>query len=100
MAPGRSRKDGSRVRIVERREEWNDVVRAFDHCDARHSWQWGELRARQGWTPLRVSAFGGGECLAAAAFVARRVRGLGAIVYAPRGPLVNRKRNDVCDAAS
>jgi lipid II:glycine glycyltransferase (peptidoglycan interpeptide bridge formation enzyme) len=95
-----TRRMGAHVRVVERREEWNDLVRAFDDCDARHSWQWGELRARQGWTPLRVAAFGGGECLAAAAFVARRVRGLGAIVYAPRGPLVNRKRNDVWDAAA
>ena len=71
MAPERSRRDSTGVRIVERRDEWNDVVRAFDHCDARHSWEWGELRARQGWTPLRVAAFGGGECLAAAAFLAR-----------------------------
>src|SRR5438067_3545056 len=100
VAPERSRRDSTRVRIVERRDEWNDVVRAFDHCDARHSWEWGELRARQGWTPLRVAAFGGGECLAAAAFLARGMRGLGTVVYAPRGPLIDPKRNDVWDAAA
>ena len=100
MSPERSRQPSTRVRIVERREEWNDVVRTFDHCDARHSWQWGELRARQGWTPLRVAAFAGGECLAAAAFLARRMRGLGVVVYAPRGPLIDPKRNDVWDAAA
>ena len=90
----------ARVRIVERREEWNEIVRAFPDCDARHSWEWGELRAQQGWTPLRVAAFAGGECLAAGAFLARGVAGLGTVAYAPRGPLIDPKRNDMWDAAA
>jgi lipid II:glycine glycyltransferase (peptidoglycan interpeptide bridge formation enzyme) len=88
------------VRTVERREEWNAIVRAFPDCDVRHSWEWGELRAQQGWTPLRVAAFAGGECMAAAAFLARGVAGLGTVAYAPRGPLVDPKRNDMWDAAA
>jgi len=53
------------VRAVARRDEWNGIVREFRDCDVRHAWEWGELRARQGWTPLRLAAFAGGECLAA-----------------------------------
>jgi peptidoglycan pentaglycine glycine transferase (the first glycine) len=88
------------VRAVERRDEWNEIVRAFPACDVRHAWQWGELRARQGWTPLRLAAFAGDECVAAAAFLAREVAGLGTVVYAPRGPLIDPKRNDMWDAAA
>src|SRR5205807_930865 len=88
------------VRAVERRDEWNAIVREFRACDARHSWEWGELRAWQGWTPLRLAAFAGGECVAAAAVLARRVPGLGVVAYAPRGPLVDPERNDMWDAAA
>ena len=35
----------ARVRAVERRDEWNALVREFRACDARHSWEWGELRS-------------------------------------------------------
>src|ERR671923_2160657 len=100
MSPERADRHGTHVRIVERRDEWNEVVRAFNHCDARHSWEWGELRARQGWTPLRLAAFAGGDCLAAAAFVTRAVPGLGVVAYAPRGPLLDPARDDVWDAAA
>src|SRR6266850_4310565 len=48
------------VRAIERRDEWKAIVRAFPACDVRHAWQWGELRARQGWRPLRLAAFAGG----------------------------------------
>ena len=88
------------VRAVERGDEWNAIVREFRACDARHSWEWGELRAWQGWTPLRLAAFAGGECVAAAAVLTRRVPGLGVVAYAPRGPLVDPKRNDMWDAAA
>jgi peptidoglycan pentaglycine glycine transferase (the first glycine) len=91
---------GARVRAVERRDEWNEIVREFRDCDTRHAWEWGELRARQGWTPLRLAAFARGECVAAAAVLARRVPGLGVVAYAPRGPLVDPKRNDMWDAAA
>jgi len=100
VSPDREGPVAARVRTVERREEWNEIVRAFPDCDARHSWEWGELRGQQGWTPLRVAAFAGGECVAAAAFLARGVAGLGTVAYAPRGPLVDRKRNDMWDAAA
>lgn len=90
----------SHVRTIERRDEWNELVRAFAACDVRHSWEWGELRARQGWSPLRLAAFAGGDCLAAAAFVTRAVPGLGVVAYAPRGPLLDPAREDVWDAAA
>jgi len=90
----------ARVRAVERRDEWNALVREFSDCDARHAWEWGELRARQGWAPLRLAAFAGGECVAAAAVLLRRVPGLGAVAYAPRGPLLDPRRPEAWDAAA
>ena len=90
----------ARVRAVERRDEWNALVREFSGCDARHAWEWGELRAQQGWSPLRLAAFAGGECVAAAAVLLRRVPGLGTVAYAPRGPLLDPTRVDAWDAAA
>lgn len=76
------------VRVVERRDEWNALVLGLPRPDFRQSWEWGALRATQGWRTLRVAAFAGGDCLAAASTLGRDAPGLGPVFYAPRGPLV------------
>ena len=48
------------------------------------SWAWGELKARFGWQPVRLSATDGGS---AAQVLLRPYRGL-AVAYVPRGPVL------------
>jgi lipid II:glycine glycyltransferase (peptidoglycan interpeptide bridge formation enzyme) len=76
------------LRTITARDGWDDTVRGFAASDLRQSYGWGELRRSQGWAPLRVAAFEGSRCLAAMSVLARPIPGLGAVLYAPRGPLI------------
>ena len=78
----------ARGHLVRRRDEWNSLVLAMPRPDFRQSWQWGAVRVSRGWDVLRVAVLDGGACVAAAQVLARRVPGLGVLLYAPRGPLV------------
>jgi lipid II:glycine glycyltransferase (peptidoglycan interpeptide bridge formation enzyme) len=87
-----------RIRTIVSAEEWDPLVLEFATCDFRQSFGWGEARARQGWRPLRVAAFDGDECLVALAILGRPVPGLGSVLYAPRGPLIDVKNRPAWDA--
>lgn len=69
------------------RHEWNAFVAA---CDAGHmlqSWEWGELKARSGWEPIRLVLHQGGRIRAAAQVLIRTLPyGVGRLAYVPRGP--------------
>jgi lipid II:glycine glycyltransferase (peptidoglycan interpeptide bridge formation enzyme) len=78
----------ARVRVVRRRDEWNALVLGMPRPDFRQCWQWGAVRLSRGWDVLRVAVVDGDACAAAAQVLVRRVPGLGALLYAPRGPLV------------
>lgn len=80
-----------RVRPVEDAEEWDSLVLGFRETDVRQSHAWGEVRSRLGWRPIRMAAFDGPRCVAATAVLARRVPGLGTVLDAPRGPLLDRE---------
>lgn len=69
------------------RDEWNALALGF-LADVRQSWEWGEVRVRQGWKTVRLAALVDGVCVAALAVLARRVPGLGVVGYAPRAPLL------------
>lgn len=76
------------LRTVTSRDEWNYTVLGFPGCDLRQSYEWGELMRSQGWEPLRLAAFNGSRCLVAMSVLAKRMPGLGSVLYAPRGPLI------------
>lgn len=67
---------------------WNALALEFSTADVRQSYEWGELRRRQGWRSVRLAAFLGDRCPVALAVQVRRVPGLGTLAYAPRGPLM------------
>jgi lipid II:glycine glycyltransferase (peptidoglycan interpeptide bridge formation enzyme) len=69
------------------RDEWNALALSFG-ADVRQSWEWGQVRAQQGWEVVRFAAFAAGLCVGALAVLARRVPLLGVVGYAPRAPLL------------
>lgn len=69
------------------RDEWNGIVAGFAAHDVKQGFEWGELRSEHGWPPTRLAVFRGDESVAACALLTRAVPGLGAVMYAPRGPL-------------
>ena len=74
--------------FVERREEWNALVRALPHPDFRQSWEWGAFRGADGWGVVRAAAVTRERALVAAQVLVRRVPGLGRLLYVPRGTLL------------
>jgi lipid II:glycine glycyltransferase (peptidoglycan interpeptide bridge formation enzyme) len=78
-----------RIHVVEDAEEWNSLVLRLPACDVRQGWEWGELLRRLGWRPFRVAACADGAPVAALSALVRRLPGLGALAYAPRGPLLD-----------
>lgn len=79
--------EGLEIRTIGQRENWDDLVRSFAAYDFRQGFEWGEMRGEQGWKILRLAVFGKSECLAAVSLQHRPLPPLGAIIYAPRGPL-------------
>lgn len=71
---------------VHDRERWNSIVEALDG-DVRQGFEWGELRRRAGWQPVRIAVQDGDEPVAACALLVRSVPALGSVLYASRGPL-------------
>ncbi len=54
------------------------------------TWAWGELKRETGWVPHRLLIAGPeGRPLAAASVLERQLPGLGPLLYAPRGPILD-----------
>ncbi len=79
----------------DRRVEWNALVAACPHGDLLQCWEWGELKARTGWTPLPVAVERQGRLAAACLLLRRPVPGGLSLLYAPRGPLVDFSQPDL-----
>lgn len=75
------------VRLVTEAGEWDALVQAFPGHDVKQCFAWGELRGERGWRPWRLAVLRGDRPVAAASVLVRRVRGLGALLYVPHGPL-------------
>jgi lipid II:glycine glycyltransferase (peptidoglycan interpeptide bridge formation enzyme) len=75
------------VRRIANGDQWNRLVQSFDTHDLKQGFEWGELRREQGWVPTRFAVLQNGDCVAACSVLTRAVPGLGAVLYAPRGPL-------------
>lgn len=71
------------------RKRYSDFVASGDHAGFLQMWEWGELKARTGWEPLRVAVERDGRFAATAQVLKRSVPGLGkSLFYSPGGPLL------------
>ncbi len=80
------------IRIAQEheRERFNRFVAGFDSGDLLQSWEWGDLKARTGWQPIRVVGEVDGEIVAAVSFLKRKLPKLPkCIFYASRGPVLD-----------
>lgn len=72
------------------RQRFNDFVARFETGDLLQSFEWGELKARTGWSPVRVLAEQHGRIVATASILKRPIPKIGrCIMYAPRGPVLD-----------
>jgi peptidoglycan pentaglycine glycine transferase (the first glycine) len=80
------------VRVVQApsREAWNKFVSSQTGSSVYQSYEWGEIRRTQAWTPHYVALESGlGEWLAASLVLSKHLPGgVGALLYSPRGPVV------------
>ncbi|HEY4034062.1 MAG TPA: peptidoglycan bridge formation glycyltransferase FemA/FemB family protein [Ktedonobacteraceae bacterium] len=75
------------------RSQWDKFVAEHSEGHLLQSWNWGELKAFSGWSPLRLGLWDG-ECMVAAAQVLRRTMShvplrLGHMAYIPKGPVID-----------
>jgi peptidoglycan pentaglycine glycine transferase (the first glycine) len=70
--------------------DWNSFVAAFPGGHVLQSSEWGQLKERFGWQVARVAIEGGGQWLAGAQVLFRRLPlRLRTIAYVPKGPITD-----------
>lgn len=71
------------------------MVAACPHGDVLQCLEWGELKARTGWTPLPIGVERGGRLAAGCLLLKRPIPGGLSLLYAPRGPVVDFAQADL-----
>ncbi len=85
-----------RTATEEDRARFDEFVARFDTGDLLQSFEWGDLKSRSGWKPVRVYAEDGGQIVAAASLLKRAIPRTGrCIVYAPRGPVLDTRNAEL-----
>ena len=87
---------------TDQRQQWDAFVSNAPSSHLLQSWGWGELKARAGWSPLRLALWKEGEIVAAATVLRRTAPHLplyaGHFAYIPRGPVIDWSDSILCDA--
>ncbi len=89
---------------VEQREQWDHFISEHPRAHLLQSWGWGELKASQGWSPLRLALWDTQEQphkMVAAAQVLRRGAAhiplwIGHLAYIPKGPVLDWSQPGEC----
>lgn len=72
------------------REAWNEFVASQPGANLYQSYEWGDIRRMQGWTPRYVALTDGRAWVVASLILVKRLPGgLGALLYSPRGPITS-----------
>jgi lipid II:glycine glycyltransferase (peptidoglycan interpeptide bridge formation enzyme) len=73
----------------EDRDEWNDFAAWCPGSDVLQSWEWGDLKGKGEWTPIRLALKDGGKFVSGMSLLKRDLPIPGkSILYASRGPLL------------
>jgi len=85
----------SRLITYPDKDKWNDFVASTPSAPILQSFEWGELKAKFGWTPLRIVVEEGDKIVAAASILKREIPYIKhSLFYSPRGPAVNFSNRD------
>ena len=79
----------------DRKSDWNRFVSGCPAGDFMQAWEWGDLKARTGWTPLRLALERDGGLVAGMQILQRQAPGGRCLFYAPRGPLAPPERPEL-----
>jgi len=75
--------------LIDDARAWNSVLLSLPYAHVLQAWQWGEVKARHGWTPNRLLWEHNGP-VAAAQILRRRVpRTPWSVLYVPKGPALD-----------
>jgi lipid II:glycine glycyltransferase (peptidoglycan interpeptide bridge formation enzyme) len=86
------------ARIITQKNEWNRFVSASPQGHLRQSFEWGEVRAADGWKPIRLAIEEGGEIHAGISILKKEIPFSGlSIFYAPRGPVLDYYNRELFD---
>lgn len=88
----------ARLLTVEDKEKLNAFMASSPKGHVLQTWEWGEIKARTGWKPLRLVVEKKDRIIAAVSILKRTVPLLKKnIFYAPRGPVLNIDDREVLD---
>ncbi len=72
------------------RDRFNQFIAEHETGDLLQAWEWGDLKSKSGWKPIRVLAEKDGKIVAAASLLKRSIPKVGkSIIYASRGPVLD-----------
>lgn len=76
--------------LVDDRAIWNTFVSSSPWGHILQSWEWGEIKARSGWEPVRLALSDETGLVAAAQALVRSLPyGVGRLAYVPKGPVLD-----------
>ena len=87
----------SRLITFTEKERWNEFVANSDNSPILQSYEWGELKARFGWQPIRLAIEDGGKIVAGISILKRNLPFRHCLFYAPRGPMVDFKERTLLE---
>jgi len=80
------------------RDRWNSFVSSFEEPAILQSYEWGELKSKHGWNPVRIAIEEDGNICGAISLLERKIPKLNAsLFYAPRGPVLDYSKQKVLD---
>lgn len=74
--------------IITDRATWDGWVAEADRGSFLQSFEWGELKSRFGWEPVRLAVLSRDRLVAGAQVLFRQLP-FGTLAYVPRGPIIN-----------
>lgn len=86
---------------AEQRDIWDTFVARHPAGHVLQCWNWGELKALSGWSPLRLALWQGDSIVAAAQVLRRGAPhlplSLAHLAYVPKGPVVDSMQHELYD---